>query len=186
MASINSITPIATPNKGNGTTNPGDPGMSLKGVAEQVAALTALVSGMLQAQQAIAAAPTPTAPTAPAPSTRKAKRAAPTAPDYAGEMTVHGFRNDYAGMLAFANQVIPVLAKVTGKSVGVHCKYSGFNSAFRAEFPGSDPVEWCKQATARGHIQSRMCKRGFMLYVAGTMPAFQATDGAKILDKIFG
>ena len=112
MASINSLN-VPASNQGNGSS------ISLKDIMAQMAALTATVNGLVQ-PTAPAPVPASVAPTAPAPSTRKARKTAPTAPDYAGEMTVHGFRNDYAGMLQFANTVIPVLAKVSGKSKGVH------------------------------------------------------------------
>ena len=64
---------------------------------------------------------------------------------------------------------------------GVHTTYSGFNTAFRALFPGDDPVEATTQAHADGVIVSRPARGGATLYLPADAPESQAEAHLKAL-----
>ena len=54
---------------------------------------------------------------------------------------------------------------------GIHCRYSGFNDAFRAYFgEGADPVGSTNKLAKAGKIVVRPCRGGVMLYKPGDAP----------------
>lgn len=71
---------------------------------------------------------------------------------------------------------------------GIHVVFSGFNSAFKLQFPNVDVREVTKAMAERGQIVIVPAKRGAMLYKADEAPARASSDAkAKAaLDKIIG
>jgi hypothetical protein len=69
---------------------------------------------------------------------------------------------------AFVKKAIQTLR--TGKSRGIHVRFSGFNEAFRKYF-GVDPRESQDRLVKAGVIVVRPCKGGAMMYLAGDEPA---------------
>ena len=73
-----------------------------------------------------------------------------------------------------------IKAGASDKSKGIHSVYSGFNSAFRTVYPGSDPVVVTTRMAKADKIVVQMRRGGAMLYLPGEAPA--AVDkGAKLL-----
>jgi len=64
---------------------------------------------------------------------------------------------------------------------GIHCRYSGFNDAFRAHFgEGSDPVAATTELANSGKIVTRFVKGGVMLYKVGESPAVPVPGSAAL------
>lgn len=58
-----------------------------------------------------------------------------------------------------------------GSYRGIHCRYSGFNEAFRQYFgEGADPVGSTKRLAKAGKIVVRPCRGGVMLYKPSEAP----------------
>ena len=72
----------------------------------------------------------------------------------------------------------------TSKSRGIHSGFSGFNSGFRLYYGGEDPVEAVRELEREGRIQTRLAKRGAMLYLPGEAPDWKYGDGASTLKRI--
>ncbi len=71
----------------------------------------------------------------------------------------------------------------TSKSRGIHSVFSGFNNAFRMYY-GEDPVEAIKELEREGRVQTRLVRRGAMLYLPGEGPNWGYGDGTPTLKKI--
>lgn len=83
----------------------------------------------------------------------------------------------------FILEAIVKLRAPTAKSKGIHSVFSGFNEAFRAYFPGEDPVAWTKKLADEGKLATRLVRGGAMLYLPGDAPA-GATRGAEALKQM--
>ena len=65
---------------------------------------------------------------------------------------------------------------------GIHCRYSGFNDAFRTYFGnGADPVGSTNRLAAAGKIVVRPCKGGVMLYKSGEAPVTESASGKALV-----
>ena len=118
----------------------------------------------------------PTGETATAPNGKGKARKAATAPNGAG----------YSAQIAFTHQAIKVLRRAEGnRSKGIHTVISGFNGAFRLQFPAIDVVAATKGMVERGDLQSHFARMGAMLYLPGEMPQAKPRDnGAAALTRI--
>jgi len=67
----------------------------------------------------------------------------------------------------FVLQAIETLRK--GAYRGIHCRYSGFNEAFRKHF-GTDPVTATTKLAKAGKIVTRPCRGGIMIYKPDEAP----------------
>lgn len=65
------------------------------------------------------------------------------------------------------------------KSKGIHTVYSGFNQAFRAYFPGRNPVEETKRMAEAGKIVVGYRRGGAMLFLPGEAPVANSNAGAE-------
>lgn len=83
----------------------------------------------------------------------------------------------------FILDAIVKLRTPAGKSKGIHSVFSGFNEAFRAYFPGEDPVAWTQKLAAEGKIVTRLVRGGAMLYLPADAPV-GGTRGADALKRM--
>lgn len=79
----------------------------------------------------------------------------------------------------FVKKAIVTLRKSPYK--GIHSVYSGFNEAFRSYF-NEDPIKWTTQLAAEGTIETRLARRGIMLYLPGEAP--ERSTGKDVLKKM--
>ena len=90
--------------------------------------------------------------------------------------------NGHLSEEAFTIRGIETLRK--GSYRGIHCRFSGFNEAFRRYFgEGADPVGSTNRLAKAGKIAIRPCRGGVMLYKPDEVPA--VTDsGSTALAKM--
>ena len=88
----------------------------------------------------------------------------------------------------FTLRALDTLAKGESESgkvyKGVHTVYQGFNEAFRAYFPGDDPVIWIKQAEKQGLISVIPTKGGVRIYKPEDAPGKAQRNPASVLAKM--
>jgi hypothetical protein len=77
----------------------------------------------------------------------------------------------------------------TGKDItGVHCKFSGYltfmNNKFN--FTTTETIEHIQELVEQGLLEQRGAKGGYVLYMAGTMPASKTIVSADELMKALG
>lgn len=66
---------------------------------------------------------------------------------------------------------------------GIHSVYSGFNQAFRTQFPTLDVVQETKKLNEQGKIHIELRKGGAMLYLPDELP--ESKDRSKeVIAKI--
>ncbi len=83
----------------------------------------------------------------------------------------------------FVLEAIVKLRAPNARSRGIHSVYSGFNEAFRAYFPGEDPVAWTQKLAAEGKIVTRLVRGGAMLYLPADAPT-SSTRGTDALKRM--
>jgi len=71
----------------------------------------------------------------------------------------------------------------TGKYRGIHSVYSGFNEAFKAYYPGEDPVKATTALAKDGKISIIPSKGGVMIYLPGDAPG-KVSRGDDALKKM--
>ena len=73
-------------------------------------------------------------------------------------------------------------------SKGIHVVYSGFNAAFREQFPDVDGRSITNKMAAAGTIAVMPCFGGAMIYLAGDAPERQSSEARAqaTLSKILG
>ena len=89
--------------------------------------------------------------------------------------------NEKLSIEAFVFRAIEKLARPGCK--GIHAVYSGFNSAFRDYFPGSDPRSEVAKLVADKKVEVRPVKGGVMIYRAGEGPVSNPS-GEEALKKM--
>jgi len=64
---------------------------------------------------------------------------------------------------------------------GIHCRFSGFNEAFRTYYgDGADPVGSTNRLAKAGKITVRPCRGGVMLYKPGEAPVAEVAGSAAL------
>ncbi len=81
----------------------------------------------------------------------------------------------------FIRQAIVGLRKEGYK--GIHTVYSGFNEAFKAYYPGEDPIVNTTKLASEGKIVIRPVRGGVMLYLPEDAPA-QGRTAEEALKKM--
>jgi hypothetical protein len=71
----------------------------------------------------------------------------------------------------------------TGKYLGIHSVYSGFNEAFKEYYPGEDPVQCTTKLAKEGKISLLPVKGGVMIYLPGDAPG-RVSRGEEALRKM--
>jgi hypothetical protein len=69
------------------------------------------------------------------------------------------------------------------RSKGIHCVYSGFNSAWKNYF-NTDPKQGVTALADRGIVKIRPCKGGVMIYRPEDYPKTANSTGATTLKKM--